>query len=386
MTAAKSMSKAREPLIHLTRRSDVPVWKVWLFRLVSFLCAMAFTALFVYLMIGISPAKLYATIFEGAFGTTGYLLPTVKTAAKLLCIAVALAPAFKMKFWNVGAEGQVLAGGMATALIMHDFTSLPTPVMFPLMIVFSILAGAVWGLIPAFFKAKFNTNETLFTLMMNYIAMKIVDHFYNTWRGSKSSLGMLNSDIRLGDNYEKGYLRSLWAGSSSKGWLTSEDFWFIAVILVIAVLMFFYLKSTKHGYEIAVVGESRNTARYAGINVNRVVIRTMILSGAICGLCGFLTVSSQSHTISSATAGGFGFTAIIVAWLSQFNTFAMCGVSLLVVALQNGTKHISDAYSNFSVSAADVVVGIFLLFIIASEFFINYRIVFRRKNDRKEVA
>ncbi len=369
----------REPLFRISKRAIIPRRVAWMIRILSFIAALAANALFVYIVIGIDPIELYTTMWQGAFGNSIYRWATFVTAAKLLCIAVALAPAFKMRFWNTGAEGQVLAGGMMAAFVMYNFSNLPTPILFATMIVSSIIVGGIWGMIPAIFKAKFNTNETLFTLMMNYIAMKIVDYFYNSWKGSRSSLGQLNKGTKAG------WLRSLWSNSTENGILQKEDFWFILIVLIITVLMFFYLKKTKQGYEIAVVGESQNTARYAGMSVSRVMIRTMFLSGAICGLCGFLTVSAQSHTISSNSAGGFGFTAIIVAWLSKFNTIIMIGVSLLIIALKLGTELVANTYSSvgFSTSASEVVVGILLLFIIGGEFFINYRIVFRKKSAKE---
>lgn len=369
----------REPLFHIARRDSMPAAAAYGIRVGAFLLALLLNALFVFVVVKVDPITFYRTMLRGAFGSKSYIWATCKATAKLLCIAVALAPAFKMQFWNIGAEGQVLIGGMAAAFIMHEFSSMPTLPMLLLMVIFSVIAGGIWGLIPAFFKAKMNTNETLFTLMMNYIAMNIVNYFYNTWRGAKSALGMINQQT------QKGWLRSLWGGDVTP-WLKNEDLWYVVIVLVITVLMYFYLRSTKQGYEIAVVGESQNTARYAGISVRKVVLRTMILSGAICGFCGCLTVSAQSHTIASGLAGGYGFTAIIVAWLSKFNTFTMAGVSLLIVALEKGASLMANTYSSvgFSASAADVMVGVMLLVVIGSEFFIRYRVMFR--TGRKERA
>ncbi|MDD4125408.1 MAG: ABC transporter permease [Eubacteriales bacterium] len=382
------IKKRREPLIHISKRISVAAWKAWLIRLGAFLGALTFIALFVYLIFGINPSDLYSTMFKGAFVGKNYLIPTLKAAAKLLCIAVALAPAFKMRFWNIGAEGQMLAGAMAAAFVMREYSAMPNWLLLLVMCLFSIIAGGIWGLIPAVFKAKFGTNETLFTLMMNYIAAKIVDYFYNIWRGAKSALGLINGNVLQKDIYEKGYLRYFWSGKNDSVWYKSEDTWYIIIIGIIAILMYVYLKKTKQGYEIAVVGDSQNTARYAGISVNKVIIRTMIISGAICGLCGFMTVSFQSHSISSEIAGGYGFTAIIVAWMSRMNTLAMAGVSVLVIALENGSQAVANAYSTstgFPSSTASIIVSVFLMFIIGSEFFINYKINFRHISA-KEVA
>jgi simple sugar transport system permease protein len=372
--------KTREPLFHITKRMTIPSWQAWLIRLGAFFGALVVIALFVDLSFGINPIDLYKTMFRGAFIGGNYLIPTLKAAAKLLCISVALAPAFKMKFWNIGAEGQVLAGAMAAAFVMHEYATLPNWLLLCVMCIVSIIAGGVWGLIPAVFKSKFGTNETLFTLMMNYIAAKIVDYFYNIWRGAKSALGTINGNVLQKAIYQKGYLRYFWPKEDGSVWYKSEDVWFMIIVAVIAVIMYFYLKTTKQGYEIAVVGDSQNTARYAGINVNKVIIRTMIISGAVCGLCGFMTVSFQSHTISSNIASGYGFTAIIIAWMSKFNTLVMAGVSVLVIALGNGTQAVTNAYNSttgFPSSAASIIVGIFLFFIVGCEFFINYQMKLR---------
>ena len=349
----------------------------------AFALALILNAVFVYLVVGVDPITFYQTMLKGAFGK-GFLWPTIKTSAKLLCIAVALAPAFKMRFWNIGAEGQVLVGGIAAAVVMFYFSDLPAVVILLLMMIVSLVAGALWGVIPAFFKAKMNVNETLFTLMMNYIAMNLVNFFYDLWKGPKTALGKINQSTHAG------WLSSLWEKRDANGYLirgeeslfTNSDFWFVVIICVVAVLMYFYLKYTKQGYEIAVVGESSNTARYAGISVKKVILRTMILSGAICGLCGFLVVSAQSNTVSVSMAGGYGFTAIIVAWLSKFNTFTMAGVSVLIVALEQGAAQMANEYNfmGFSVAAADVMIGIMLLFIVGSEFFIHYKVMFRKSS------
>lgn len=205
--------------------------------------------------------------------------------------------------------------------------------------------------------------------MMNYVAMQLVDYYYNIWKGSKASLGMLNPGTKAG------YLPE-YNGSSNNIIVT--------VVLIITVLMYIYLKKTKHGYEIAVVGESENTARYAGIDVKKVIIRTMLISGAVCGICGFLTVSGQDHSIASdSTAGGYGFTAIIVAWLAKFNTAIMIAIALLIVFLEKGTAHIADTFVGFDANASKIVIGIVLFFIIGSEFFINYKLNFPKKKVRR---
>ena len=309
-------------------------------------------------------------MFQGAFGTQRRIWNTLADTAMLLCIGVGLAPAFKMKFWNIGAEGQILVGGLASAACMIYFKSIPSGILLLIMFILSGLAGGIWGAIPAVSKVKLNTNETLFTLMMNYIAIQLTSYFVALWEKPKGSncVNIINPDTNIGwfpAVFGRQYLLN------------------VVIVMIMVVLMYLYLKRTKHGYEIAVVGASKSTARYAAIDVNKVTIRTVSLSGAICGIAGFIAVAGQSHTISTNTAGGKGFIAIIVAWLSKFNTFVMILVSLLLVFLDKGAREIASKF-NINDHMSKMIMGIILFFILGSEFFINYKIN-SVKSEKKEV-
>ena len=262
----------------------------------------------------------------------------------------------------VGILIALLIGGLIAALVMvYQGNNLPTPVLFAAMTIGSMAAGALWGFVPAWFKSRWGTNETLFTLMMNYVATSIVACMTNIMRGQASSLGTLNKATKAG-----------WFPIIMGQRYTIN----IIVVIVLTFAMYAYLKFSKQGYEISVVGESENTARYAGINVRRVTVRTMLISGAVCGLCGFLIVAGKDQTIATTSAGGRGFTAIIVAWLAKFNTFYMALISFLLVFLERGASEIASAYS-LNEYAADIITGIILFFILGSEFFINYRLILR---------
>lgn len=357
-----------EPFIRIAKRSAMPMWRGICIRLLAVLAALLVSAMFIYFVTGLNPIRVYSVMLQGSFKSKYKVFCTLRDTALLLGIGVALAPAFKMRFWNIGAEGQVLVGGLATAIVMVYLGDLPTWLLFIIMTVSSLLAGALWGFIPAFFKAKWNTNETLFTLMMNYVAINIVLCVTNLWRGEKSSMGTINMHTKAGWFPEiLGYRFTL----------------NIILILVLTIAMFIYLKYSKQGYEIAVVGESENTAKYAGINVKKVIIRTMLISGAICGLCGFITVAGRDQTVSVTTAGGYGFTAIIVAWMSKFNTFFMALISFLLIFLENGAGQIASAYTSLNDYAASIITGIILFFLIGCEFFINYKLIFRAKSTKE---
>lgn len=368
---SKPNKQHHEPLFHIAKRAAIPFWQSWLIRILSILAALIVCAVVTVLLTGENPFAVYATMFEGAFGTKRRIWALMQNLAMLLCVSLAVTPAFKMKFWNIGAEGQALVGGLATAACMILFgDQLPSYFLIPLMIITSIAAGAVWAFIPAFFKAKWNTNETLFTLMMNYIAMQIVSFFCYKWSNPKGSghIGVINASTNAGWFPKIG----------GQAYLLN-----IIIVAVLTVVMYIYLKYSKHGYEISVVGESENTARYIGINVKKVIMRTMLLSGAICGLSGLLLVAGTDHTVTRDTISGRGFTAIMVSWLAKFNPIYMVLTSFLLVFLEKGADEISTRFG-LNGSFSEILTGIIIFFIIGSEFFINYTIKFRE--SKKEAS
>ena len=226
-----------------------------------------------------------------------------------------------------------------------------------------IIGGGIWGLIPAFFKTRFGTNETLFTLMLNYIALHIISYLQEgPWR----------------DLEAQGFAKiARFDKNASLDKVFGVQFgWIIALVLVAAV--FVYLKYSKQGYEISVVGESQETARYAGMNVRRIVLRTMFLSGAVCGIAGMVQATGSDITLTTAVAGGVGFTAIIVAWLSQLNPVMILVVSFLFSVLEKGSSVVQSNYG-LSVDCADVLQGIILFFILGCELFVRYKFVFRKQ-------
>ncbi len=362
--------KLKEPLIRISKR-DVPVWwKSLIVRIVAVAFALLVCAGLIVIVSDYSPIKVFQTMLEGNFGTERKIWNLLQNAAILLCISLAVTPAFKMKFWNLGAEGQALVGALSTAACMiYLGDTLPTVPLIIVMLVTSILSGMLWAVLPAVFKAKFNTNESLFTLMMNYVATQLVLFCITFWENPKGSntVGIINFDS------ESGWLPSLF----DQKYLLN-----VLIVTLIMVIMYIYLKYSKHGYEISVVGESENTARYIGINVKKVVVRTVLLSGAVCGITGFLLVAGTHHTITANTVEGQGFTAIMVSWLAKFNPFVMAGVSLLITFLDRGAGEIATML-RLNQSVSDIMTGIILFFIIGSEFFINYKVNFRKKH--KEV-
>ena len=363
--------RTREPLFHIAKRAALPWYGTWAIRGGALLLALIVCGVITSLVTGEDPFAVYAAIFKGSFGTSRKIWVLLQNISMLLCVSLAVTPAFRMRCWNLGGEGQALAGALAAAACMICLRDkLPNAAIIVLMIVTSILAGAIWAGIPAFFKARFNTNETLFTLMMNYVATQLVAYYCVVWESPKGSgnIGIINPNTQIGWFPQIGSYKYLLN---------------IIVVAAVCLAMYVYLNYSKHGYEIAVVGESERTARYVGIKVDRVIIRTMLLSGAICGLAGLLLVGSTNHTLTPTIVEGRGFTAVMVSWLAKFNPIWMILTSFLLVFLGRGASEIATKFSLNS-SFGDILTGIILFFIIGSEFFINYQLKFRKSAGKED--
>lgn len=361
--------KKHEPLFHIVKRDRMPVWQSLLIRLGAIVLGLLFCGLLCNIILDVKPIELYKTLYDGVFGTERRIWKMAKDLAVLLCISLAVTPAFKMKFWNIGAEGQVLMSCLAAvACTIYFGGKMPNWALLICMAAAAILAGMVWAVIPAIFKAKWDTNETLFTLMMNYVATQLVAYFLIVWVPSgSSSLGELKF----------GHMPTIGSGAGSRYIIL------IAVVAIITVFMYIYLNYFKQGYEISVVGESRKTAQYIGINVKKIIIRTLIVSGVLCGIAGFLIVSALDHSVTTDAVGGRGFTAIMVSWLAKFNPLIMVATSFLIVFLQQGVYEFANDYG-ISTAFQNIIVGIILFFVIGCEFFINYKIMFRGKGVAKK--
>ncbi len=365
---AKSIEKTtREPLFHVVKRDDLPTSKAWLIRIATIVISFVVVGIFCVIVTGKDFVTSYDIMFKGVFGRLFEGNPTMlwkylQEIAILLSLALALTPAFKMKFWNCGAEGQALMGGLASIICMIELgDTLSYPVLILVIALTSILAGAIWGVIPAIFKAWFNTNETLFTLMMNYIATQIIAYYVYIKGGGSNVINPVSA----------GNFPSV-AGN--------DYFVNIIIVTIITIVMYIYLRFSKQGYEISVVGESQNTARYIGINVKKVIIRTMIISGALCGVTGMLLVAGKDHSININSVGGEGFTAILMSWLGQFNPFIMVIMTAIVVFLELGVAKVADT-ALLNSSYADIMVGIVILMLVGCEFFIHYSIKFKHKKE-----
>ena len=381
--------------VHIAKRDGIPSWKRWLIRSAAILIALLLCAVITILITNLDPVTVFKNMISGTFGSSRKVWKTVFYVATLLGISLAVTPAFKMRFWNIGAEGQVLIGAFAAAACMFYAGRMPffnnpdismevkNLVLFPCMLLAALAAGSLWGFLPAFFKSRWNTNETLFTLMMNYVALQIVKFMIAyrefpkryQWSSNGTSVGTIN----------KGFVSEGIGNFPKINNQSGTQYLFpIVCVAALTIFLFIYLKYSKHGYEISVVGESERTASYAGIKVDRVIIRTMVLSGMLCGLVGFLIVGAEG-TVSHDVVDGRGYTAVMVSWMSQFNPFGMIFSSLLLVFMQFGAKEVKmpDGVS-LDKNFANMLMSIILFFIIGCEFFITYELQFSWHKKREE--
>lgn len=351
----------RQPLFRVIKRGTSSICHGLFIRL----CAIGFALLVILLFLngvtGYDFNTIWELLFKGAFDTEFSVNMWLNSTVMLLIISVALAPAFKMKFWNIGAQGQVLMGALLASVVMWYFAEdMSYSGSVFVMLLFGFLAGGLWAFIPAFCKAKLGTNETLFTLMMNYIAIQLVACTVRIWQGGNTSIGLINPSS------EAGWLAPLFGNPYGA---------IILIAAIVVVFMTIYLNRTKHGFEITVVGDSPNTAKYAGMNTAKIIMRTVFISGAICGVVGMLYVSGVEHTLTETLGGSYGFTAIIVAWTAKFNPVVMVLVSMGIAFFERGAVGIRNTTTQLNDYTSYVLIGVLLFFLIGCEFFVNYKIV-----------
>lgn len=351
----------------MAARDDMTDGRIFRIRFFAVVLAILAGSL-IFLALGKNPLRAYRDMFYGAFGTAVLAQETIKKTVPLLITAIGISYAFRMQFWNIGGEGQILLGAIGASYWGFFYADkIPKIPLLILMILTAMLFGGLYGLLPALFKARWGTNETLFTLMLNYIALYVIVYLENgPWKKKGSSfpkMPMLDRKVFLTTVFGVHW-----------GWI-------VALILIVFTWIFF--SKTKSGYEINVVGESTNTARYAGINVGRVFRRTMFLSGALIGLVGFFQVAGADHTLTENTTGGVGFTAITVAWLAHMNPFGMGIVALAIAILTRGCNQI-ETTMKVPASVSDILIGVILFFMLGCEFFVRYRLIIRGRRKGEE--
>ncbi|MDK2823810.1 MAG: ral nucleoside transport system permease protein [Clostridia bacterium] len=345
-------------LYKFVKRSEITQRKSIEIRTVAILLALLVSALFI-LILDLNPLEVYLAMIKGAFGSSYRIKQTIINTIPLVITSLGIAIAFKMKFWNIGAEGQIMMGAFAASFFALRFPELPPFLLLPLMMVAGIIGGGLWAVIPAFFKAQWETNETIVTLMMNYIALKWVTYLqYGPWRDQKA-LGF----PKIPNFSENAILPNVFGVHI--GWIFA---------LVLIVLTYIFMNHSKLGFEIAVLGESDNTARYAGINIKKTIVIALLISGGLSGLTGVIQASAVSNTLNVEISGGIGYTAIITTWLGSLSAPLILLVSILFAALIQGGSFIQTAFG-IPEAAALILEGMILFFVLGSEFFVKYKLV-----------
>lgn len=366
-TDSSVQAHAHEPFVRMIKRDTVSRPYAYLVRGLALLGALLTGAILI-LALGHNPFAVYRDMVLGSLGNATVMQETARLAIPLLITGLGIGIAFKMRFWNIGGEGQIIMGAVAASYFaLFQYKNIPGPLNLIIMLLVAMLAGGLWGLIPAFFKNKWGTNETLFTLMLNYIALEVIRYLqFGPWRDPKQmgfpKIAMFDASVRLPKVF-----------GVNIGWIAA---------LVLVALMYFYMTKSKQGYQISVVGESERTASYAGMNVHRIVLRTMFISGAICGLTGYFTVAGANYTLSETVTGGVGFTAITVAWLAKLNPVVMIPISIFLAMLQKGANSVQTIHKIPS-SVSEILTGLILFFMLACEFFLTYKLVFRHRKGEE---
>ena len=354
--------------IKLSKRADMSRKTEILIRVMAIFLSIVCAGL-VLAILGLDPLKIFKTIIDGSIGTELRVKQTIVKAIPLTIASLGIIVAFKMNFWNIGAEGQITMGAFgATFVALNVPDTMSSGLVLLLMFAAAVVCGAIWAFIPAIFKAKLGTNETIFTLMMNYVAIKFVTYLqYGPW-----------IDPNGGGFPRIAQFRSICVLPSVFG---INIGWIFAILCV--AFVYFFMNHTKKGYEITVVGQSYETARYAGMNISKIIVIAMLISGGLCGTVGMIQASAVEKTLVSGIANGYGFTAIITAWLSKLNPIVCLFVCVVFAGLLQGGAYLQIAMG-VSSSVSSVVQGLILFFVIGSEFFIQYKVELNR-NSGKEV-
>lgn len=331
--------------------------------LLALFFSFALSALLLFLG-GTSPFKGLTTLFQGAFGSRWALEDTILKAIPIYLCSLGVATAFRLKIWNIGAEGQFALGAIGATWAALSFPHWPAWMVLPMMAVGAVFCGGMWGFIPAFLRQKMRANEIIVTLMLNYIAILLL-HFlvYNVWR-DPASYGFAVSPVFS----DAAIIKTI--GETS-------IHWGIVHCLVLGVFSWFFFRFTRTGFEIKVAGENVRAAYYAGIPYNFLVFIVMTVSGALAGWAGFLEMSATVNRLQPSIMLGYGYTAIVVAWLARLNPFGIAITSLLLAGLRVGVENLQ---LDLQVPAAfgGILEGCILLTMLASGFFTQFTIFWRR--------
>lgn len=327
-------------------------------RLGGIFVALVLGAIFL-IFSGHAPLDVYFTMIDGAFGSAYGINETIVKTIPLVIAALAVSIAFKMKLWNIGAEGQIYAGGIMASGVALSFGDLPSGILIPIMMIAAFLGGALWASVPSIARAFWGTNETITTLMMNYVGILWTDYLvFGPWKDPKGFNFPITAEFS-----ESAFLPTFGNTRVHMG---------IVVAILGAFVIYIFLNKTVWGYEIRVAGESSEVAKYAGMNVKKNIILALMVSGGIAGVAGMTEVTGVIHRLQSNFSPGYGYSAIIIAWLSRLNPIAAIFVSFLFGGLIVGGYAVQT--SGLPASIALMLQGLILFCVLGAEFFTQYRV------------
>ncbi|WP_420795385.1 ABC transporter permease [Desulfofalx alkaliphila] len=345
------------------KRADASPAGNILVPLFSVVLALLTGAVFLWLS-GHDPARAYMTMFKGAFGSGYGISETIVKSIPLMLCALGVAIAFKMKLWNIGAEGQLVMGAVGATWVALNFPDYPALVLIPAMFIMGTLCGGIWGMLPAIPRAYLGVNEIITTLMLNYVAILWMEYLvYGPWRDPQGFNFPLTAAFA-----DAARLPTFGDSRVHAGLL-------IAVVL--AVIIYYGMKHTRWGYEVKVIGESETAARYAGMSISKNIILVMMVSGAIAGIAGMAEVSGLMHRLQDSISVGYGYTAIIIAWLSHLHPGAIIAVSILFGGLEAGGYSLQT--TGIPAAIVSMLQGLILFFVLGGQILTRYRIVFNSK-------
>lgn len=355
------------PIIRFQKRISVPRGARIVTALAAIVLSLLLGAVLLYAS-GHSPLEAYGAMLKGSFGSAYGVGETVVKAIPLLLAALAAAVAYQMKLWTIGMEGQIYMGAFAASGVALALGYLPASLLIPLMLISGFAAGAMWGLLAGALKAFWQVNETISTLMMNYIAILWVSFLiFGPWKDPESFNFPLSP--RFSEN------ASLPTLGDSRVHLG------LIIGLVLAFVLWLVFNYSRWGFEIKVIGESPDAARYAGMNITRNILVVMLISGGIAGLAGMLEVSGVTHRLQQGVSPGYGYSGIIVAWLGRLHPLVIVFVSLLFGGLLVGGYSIQLEGVPFSL--VQVLQGAILFFLLSGEFFVEHRPFLVRKGGSR---
>ncbi|MDD2206615.1 MAG: ABC transporter permease [Aminobacterium sp.] len=352
--------------LKVEKRLVTPVWFSGVIPIFAIILALLTGAVFLNFM-GVSPVKAYLSMFKASLGDAYGLTETIVKAIPLAMAGVAVALSFKMLIWNIGAEGQIFMGSLATAAAVRYFFVDQPFIMFWIMFISASVAGGLWAAFAGYLKARWNVNEIITTLMLNYIALHLIDFFvYGPWR----------------DPASLGFPMTAPFPDAARLPLFGDTRIHLGLFIAIFLAIFFWalLKWTRWGYEIRVIGENPRAATFAGINYLRNAVIIMFISGAIAGLAGMCEIAGLQGRLQHAASAGYGYTAIIVAWLGRLNPLAVLFVAFIIGSLLVGGDTL-QIVMRLPLSSILVLQGLLLFFVLGGEFFRRYRIRFIKRGD-----